>query len=182
MSKLLKTVERSSLYIPKHHHIFRSESAAAIDKGRLLLLRFRWTGLDEGRIFSDLSPQNFTSIDKLSSLFSESLRHRCFFCGTSTNYYSPLAPTDLSLLPSPIETSHFPPFSWYEVIGSCGGVVCLESWDDVVFWNPTTNKVKFMPPSELDRPDPAEIHPSLSMGAFTFTRGFGFDSESNDYK
>ncbi|GMI93020.1 hypothetical protein like AT3G16210 [Hibiscus trionum] len=74
---------------------------------------------------------------------------------------------------------HFPFFekgwSGLAVDGLCNGILCLHGADKVALWNPSTREFKILPQSSVQRP------PSLHFTSLDGL-GFGYDSQTNDYK
>ncbi|XP_026397185.1 F-box/kelch-repeat protein At3g06240-like [Papaver somniferum] len=65
-----------------------------------------------------------------------------------------------------------------EILGSCNGLVCIESSSESIFiWNPATREYKTLPKALIG-------YPSADMkGAdYRFLYGFGFDCKNDDYK
>ncbi|GMI74448.1 hypothetical protein like AT3G06240 [Hibiscus trionum] len=62
------------------------------------------------------------------------------------------------------------------VDGPCNGILCLnEPEDKVALWNPSTREFKILPQSSVQRP------PSADYTSFDGL-GFGYDSQTDDYK
>ncbi|KAK8480480.1 hypothetical protein V6N13_100486 [Hibiscus sabdariffa] len=74
---------------------------------------------------------------------------------------------------------HLPFFEncWYapEVDGPCNGILCLHDAGKAALWNPSTREFKILPPSSVQRPSLVD---STSFGCL----GFGYDSQTDDYK
>lgn len=179
---LLKSLSNFVDFVPKHHRVFKSAAVAtttaAGNKHTLLLRRLRWSDVDEGKILSEISRGDLP-LTKLCLPTSKGVDSPeiPFYCSAATIYYTALSSHNFS----PIETPNFPHFKNYMFRGSCNGVICLDSGggEEALFWNPTTNDVKFLPKSQIPRPEC--VHPSNVFSCVTST-GFGFDSESQDYK
>ncbi|KAL4353125.1 hypothetical protein GQ457_06G000170 [Hibiscus cannabinus] len=60
------------------------------------------------------------------------------------------------------------------VFGPCNGIFCVESADNLSLWNPSTRQFKILPQPPVQRP------PSVVTRIFYF--GFGYDSQTDDYK
>ncbi|KAL6504501.1 hypothetical protein OROGR_026430 [Orobanche gracilis] len=178
---------RSSFCPTKNRHTFKTGSPSVENNHKILLRRFRWTALDEDRIFFDIlrktRPLSSTDISSVITKDFPPPGSKSYFCNTSNVFFSLLSPDNK---PSNV----FPRFKndWalnfhdYSVTGSAGGVVCFDNdYQQAVFWNPTTKELKFLPKSDLDRPDPDEVYP-LTVSTHTFHSGFGFDKESKDHK
>ncbi|KAE8718311.1 Detected protein of unknown function [Hibiscus syriacus] len=74
---------------------------------------------------------------------------------------------------------HLPFFKncWYAplVDGPCNGVLCLHDAGKAALWNPSTREFKILPQSTVQRPPAVD---STSFGCL----GFGYDSQTDDYK
>jgi len=72
--------------------------------------------------------------------------------------------------------------------GSINGILCVHGYSNrgsIVLWNPATQAKKLIPPSpfesgELSIPDFAKEF--VTVDAFTYLHGFGYDSVMDDYK
>ncbi|XP_059650940.1 F-box/kelch-repeat protein At3g06240-like [Cornus florida] len=70
------------------------------------------------------------------------------------------------------------PNEYFRIIGSCNGIVCLSDdlscyMDGLYLWNPSIQKTMALPPVRVT----FESH-----GPFMHSIGFGFDSQTDDYK
>ncbi|KAK8556447.1 hypothetical protein V6N13_064481 [Hibiscus sabdariffa] len=80
-----------------------------------------------------------------------------------------------------VEHNFHLPFSgkgWYDldVDGPCNGILCLDDGrDKAALWNPSTREFKILPQSSVQRPPLVD---STSFECF----GFGYDSQTDDYK
>ncbi|KAK8564533.1 hypothetical protein V6N12_036663 [Hibiscus sabdariffa] len=61
-----------------------------------------------------------------------------------------------------------------EVYGPCNGIFCVESKDNLALWNPSTRQFKILPQPSVQRP-PAAFNRFFQVG-------FGYDSQTYDYK
>ncbi|XVF79245.1 hypothetical protein PTKIN_Ptkin14bG0205500 [Pterospermum kingtungense] len=70
-----------------------------------------------------------------------------------------------------------------EVHGPCNGLLCLQVTDDkVALWNPSTREIKFLPQPTIQPPPPHDDIEFFSIHTSFSPIGFGFDSNSEDYK
>ncbi|KAJ4829306.1 hypothetical protein Tsubulata_038561 [Turnera subulata] len=65
------------------------------------------------------------------------------------------------------------PSPWMYIVGSCNGLVCLNSNEGYTIWNPATDEIKVVPEFQVIRP---------SRWASKSNHGFYFDPKTNDYK
>jgi molecular chaperone HtpG len=71
--------------------------------------------------------------------------------------------------------------------GSINGILCLYEnnyYGKIVFWNPTTQEIKLIPPSLVDSVEsfiPYVAKDFVSLDAMYFFHGFGYDDRTNDY-
>ncbi|CAI0561270.1 unnamed protein product [Linum tenue] len=113
----------------------------------------------------------------LITLFDGNELRSVYSCDT----LEPLLPsssTGMSLqLPS--DGDEYPNLS---VVGCCNGLLCLATKESfylpvvpcLILWNPKTSETKVLPPTLFDPPVDSDWWVSIT--------GFGFDSESDDYK
>ena len=74
--------------------------------------------------------------------------------------------------------------------GSISGILCLHQYgdddrDQIVLWNPTTQTIKLLPPSEVELAEsfiPDEARDLHDVYVLARLRGFGYDLVINDYK
>ncbi|KAL0443030.1 UNVERIFIED_CONTAM: F-box protein CPR1 [Sesamum latifolium] len=67
-----------------------------------------------------------------------------------------------------------PPLNDYGMANTCNGLVLAVS-DRPVLWNPSTRKLKELPPTPLESPGDVKVYVNELYG-------FGYDSKSDDYK
>jgi len=73
-------------------------------------------------------------------------------------------------------------------LGSINGIVCVHEYENcgaIVLWNPATQAIKLIPPSPLDSVELSILIVAkelVSVDAFTYLHGFGYDSVTDDYK
>ncbi|KAJ4839522.1 hypothetical protein Tsubulata_019024 [Turnera subulata] len=79
--------------------------------------------------------------------------------------------------PVMVRVDVLPSTNWFEILGSCNGLVCIGMDEGTFFlFNPTTRKFKRIPTTE-------ESLPGSPLGSVVGNaHGFGFDSVSDDYK
>lgn len=92
---------------------------------------------------------------------------------SNAHYFSRLSPQDLS----PAKKLYLPLFEEFKfVVGSCNGLVCLDSaTKESVLWNPSTGEVRIIPSAYMKRFTRIALR-------YSFASGFGYDSESEDLK
>ncbi|KAK8556439.1 hypothetical protein V6N12_002841 [Hibiscus sabdariffa] len=66
-------------------------------------------------------------------------------------------------------------WSFLEVDGPCNGILCLADRDKAALWNPSTREFKILPQSSVQRPPLADSTRFRCLG-------FGYDSQTDDYK
>ncbi|CAL1396938.1 unnamed protein product [Linum trigynum] len=92
----------------------------------------------------------------------------------SAETLEPLLPTPNSIMLLPSTELHRD-LVLMKVVGCCNGLFCLSGFDldasmQLILWNPATSETKVLPP-------PSSPHVYLLPAV-----GFGFDSQTNDYK
>ncbi|GMJ08493.1 hypothetical protein like AT3G06240 [Hibiscus trionum] len=106
------------------------------------------------------------------------LLKRCQFHTQVTYYFSQLS-IEKGQNFSVKHNVHLPFFehcrSGPAVSGPCNGLVCLKEDDKVALWNPSTREFKILPQSPVHRPPLADFTSFDCLG-------FGFDSQTDDYK
>ncbi|KEH37093.1 F-box protein interaction domain protein [Medicago truncatula] len=130
------------------------------------LLRFRSTSES---LKSIIDSHNFTNLHlRNSDNFNLILRH-------NTNLYQLHFP---NLTTAAIPLNH-PLFYTNRIalFGSCNGLLCISSNNEIAFWNPNTRKHRIIPHLLIPFPQSdINIHFALTI------HGFGFDPFSSDYK
>ncbi|RHN52562.1 putative F-box associated interaction domain-containing protein [Medicago truncatula] len=70
--------------------------------------------------------------------------------------------------------------------GSISGILCLHQYDEedhdqILLWNPATQTIKLLPPSEVEEAE-SYIPDLLDIYVMSRLHGFGYDLVKNDYK
>ncbi|CAL1396933.1 unnamed protein product [Linum trigynum] len=93
----------------------------------------------------------------------------------SADTLEPLLRPPISTMLLPSTKLHHHDSRRTEVVGCCNGLFCLSAADSsgggLILWNPTTSETKVLPPPSRPPHD-----------TYLLPVGFGFDSETNDYK
>lgn len=113
---------------------------------------------------------------KLHLLSPSSSSYSILFLRHSSHLFtSPIASLDLCLdVTYPLMCYG----NYIKLIGTCNGLVCLANVsDDVIVWNPSTRRYRFLPhfPIRGHKDDPRPLAMSLHV------HGFGYDEVSDDY-
>ncbi|KAK8523193.1 hypothetical protein V6N12_047721 [Hibiscus sabdariffa] len=85
------------------------------------------------------------------------------------------------------QTVHLPFFENFlfypQFLGPCNGILCLSDFSDkVALWNPSTREFKILPQSSIQCPPSASYIPYYSVYRDFGCSGFGYDSQTDDYK
>ncbi|XP_052171332.1 F-box protein At3g07870-like [Diospyros lotus] len=103
---------------------------------------------------------------------------RMLVCYYPSERYALHYDNDAFELHSEVEFPFRMPNSYYRIVGSCNGLVCVGYnlvfySNDLFLWNPSIRKIVTLPTPGIT---------FKSHGACMLVLGFGFDSKSNDYK
>ncbi|CAJ2665419.1 putative F-box protein At3g16210 [Trifolium pratense] len=178
---LAVTNEKVSKYIPEEISFSILSKLPVKSLKRFQCVRKSWSLLFENHYFMNMLRNNFLSYSDPASLMVRVAENKkqVFYHFYGEKYENKVK---LDWLNSSEEVDNCSSMFGF---GSVNGTLCLKGYvnfGQIVLWNPTTQTIKVLPPSEAELSIPDNAGDYADVCVLSYLHGFGYDHVRNDYK